>query len=137
MASITLPASKLILSNGMYKQEFIEKAIKGGWQIPMLLHFPENNDGQMNVLLNSVSDILLDPLAWQAVGKVEGWKVSNFDCTNFEPQEHHDYGNCDSCVAGQAHWLNNMHRLIDALAEASQKPNFNTQKTIEEYLSTL
>lgn len=46
-------------------QQFIEDAIKGGW-----------NDGDTMAIwhINNPHQILLDPLAWQAVGKTRGWQ---------------------------------------------------------------
>ena len=48
-------------------KQFIEKAIGGGWKPHD--HFNEPCDiGDLKY-----AEILLDPLAWKAVGKVEGW----------------------------------------------------------------
>lgn len=83
-------------------QTFIEKAIEGGWK-PSASWFgdvPVDSDGYHTVLLN--------PLAWKAVGKVEGW-VWNDEKRN-------------------AGYIYNMHRMIDALAEG---------KTIEQFLEIL
>lgn len=48
----------------MYKQEFIEKAIKGGW------HYPGGitTDEEWDFLTRNPSAILLDPLAWRSAG---------------------------------------------------------------------
>lgn len=89
-------------------KEFIKKAIEGGWNGE---NWRAGNVGW--------AEILLDPLAWQAVGKVERWRKTD---------------NCWGCGYDEGAtidtpiWLVNMHRLIDALAEG---------KTIEEYLATL
>lgn len=119
-------------------KQFIEKAIEGGW-IPrdcdVMIKNPiaarvegdrielqaQGSDGwtglKSSVLLNGFAEehshrILLDPLAWKAVGKVEGWRIKGEWETNF----------------GVDGWLENMHRMIDALAEG---------KSIEDYLKTL
>lgn len=109
----------------MTSKEFIERAIEGGWEyneFPKLWgkvpfkHF--NPKTSSVVFLNPItrrqmwvqfSKILLDPIAWQAVGKVEGWK---------SPYN----------IEIQTEWSKNMHRMIDALCEG---------KTIEEFLETL
>ncbi len=49
-------------------KQFIEKAIEGGWKREEK-HLEETSYGADF----NYSAILLDPLAWQAVGKVEGW----------------------------------------------------------------
>lgn len=64
---------------------------------------------------------LLDPLAWQAVGKVEGWK----DGGNEEEIEEDEWKPGD--IIGPR-YLFEMHRMIDSLAEG---------KTIEQFISTL
>lgn len=53
-------------------QQFIEKAIEGGWD--------EKKNPRMQLVRGRYRDsgfphelMFLDPLAWQAVGKVEGW----------------------------------------------------------------
>lgn len=60
--------------------------------------------------------VLLDPLAWQAVAKVEGWR-----------QGFYEYGSANEAVE-MAPYMVKMHLMIDALCEG---------KTIEEYLATL
>lgn len=136
-------------------EQFIQKAKEGGWKYPQATHVfdvgcprckycgvermvidrqrvvlekEEGSGGELAEVtekrydmeggpcdkspLRYVSDaeILLDPLAWQAVGKVEGWHRGSLD-EAFHPT-----------------WKQNMHRMIDALAEG---------KTIEDYLKTL
>lgn len=82
-------------------QTFIEKAIAGGWKGDAFPIWHVNNPHSM----------LLDPLAWQAVGKVEGWGAE-----------------IPSYMLGKPVWHTNMSRMIDALASG---------KTIEQYLETL
>lgn len=60
-------------------QQFIEKAIEGGWK-------PDNAEresysGTHKYLF--VAGVMLDPLAWQAVGKVEGWDKKKYDSWKF------------------------------------------------------
>lgn len=130
----------------MTTQQFIEKAIKGGWkyrgyeQYPQEVEFlPSVKDGdvvkewnpywfRMLITTNHfdgkpfnaikqerVEYILLDPEAWKAVGKVEGWK----DCAELGYVL--KYGT-------RLAWLSNWHGMIAALAEG---------KTAEQYLETL
>ena len=120
---------------GFGVKEFKEKAIEGGYDIPT------REDCCMDYFYHSA--ILLDILAWQAVGKVEGWgfhpngKLENYKSMvvigssgRFHWQE---------CIGGIGKsytkddfhipiWLYKMHRMIDALAEG---------KTIEEFIETL
>lgn len=84
-------------------QDFITKAIEGGWKTE---HPYEPNTQGFRDELNRA---LLDSLAWQAVGKVEGWK---------SPHN----------IAIQTEWSKKMHGLVDALILG---------KTIEQYLETL
>lgn len=108
-------------------QQFIEKAIEGGWMPQYPPRWWDNGIAEIHASWSRVRatfyrkdgsvgtkgwyiadrlDILLDPLAWKAVGKVEGW-----------------WDNPPEYV-----WRTNMHRMIDALAEG---------KTIEQFISTL
>lgn len=123
-------------------QQFIEKAIEGGWR-PLLAHqvwyanwnnrsLPRQEARASYVL----HEILLDPEAWKAVGKVEGWeKWSCGDCymPQFKAFLTSDADQCSCCLAERNRseietWKMNMHRMIDALAEG---------KSVEEYLETL
>ncbi len=95
-------------------KQFIEKAIEGGWVTLSTQEFYRLKSvgirgGSLDVALSCV---FLDPLAWQAVGKVEGWSLEEEMCT----QLHSDA------------YLCKMHDMIDALAEG---------KTIEQFLETL
>lgn len=90
-------------------QDFIAKAIEGGWisQWGTMTH----------INLEPIKhEILLDPEAWKAVGKVEGWPDTS-EIAQGLPVPMTTIG-----------WLWNMHRMIDALAEG---------KSVEEYLETL
>jgi hypothetical protein len=84
----------------MNQKEFIEKAIEGGYK------------GKTNIGYDCwFNDIILDPKAWEAVGKVEGWK-GEIELDEYE------YG----------HWTERMHEMIDHLIEGG---------TIDSYLKTL
>lgn len=111
----------------MTTKEFIEKAIKGGWEYRGIKedNFLKVEDGSLdediflfskyNHYLIPISRILLNPKAWEAVGKVEGWneesKLSSFRLAGWNST-----------------YRAKMHQMIDALIEG---------KTIEDYLSTL
>lgn len=102
-------------------QQFIEKAVEGGWWPKFYAAdkqtMPISWRIQAVQKIKFIERILLDPLAWQAVGKVEEWK----EC----PAELHP----EQC--GLNHytgWLWKMRSMITALAEG---------KTIEQYLETL
>ena len=109
-------------------KQFIEKAIKGGWKLNTLGHEQAHIDVN---LLNTgwYSDIMLDPLAWQAVGKVRLW--NQWECPKCKAQyQMSGMITCPDCKHQGARevWIVNMHRMIDALAEG---------KTIEEFIETL
>lgn len=99
-------------------KEFVEKAMEGGY----------NTFG--GVILDSprkahqipIQFYVLDPAAWEAVGKVEGWdKKCWIQCgvvNTFMPAH-------ESVISESAL---NMHRMIDALAEGH---------TIEQFLADL
>lgn len=135
------------------QKQFIEKAIEGGWNKGYKLLYVTDDSavllahktqiGRSIALI--VSEVLLDPLAWQAVGKVEGWKITVQGCfvcgkpfTDANSLSEHkeclrDYGNeeGEEWVMKDVEidsWKYNMHRMIDALAEG---------KTIEEFLKIL
>lgn len=126
---------------GFGVKEFIEKAIEGGSNLAG--HY-QNKDGLgyptwkyeegyiyfRQTILGfggdpmryewkvNVEVILLDPLAWQAVGKVEGWKQDT-DVTEWKQGEevlkpHHFR---EGKIIHLGEWIHNMHRFIDALAE--------------------
>lgn len=79
-------------------QKFIDKAIEGGWTDAFMRANPHMekeylHENYVARLARDIERVLLDPEAWKAMGKVEGWgpplKV----------------------------WLMCMHGMIDALAE--------------------
>jgi hypothetical protein len=109
----------------MTTKEFIEKAIEGGWNgvNPFEVKVnPHDQDVPKKIVEIQesiirkpyISEILLDPKAWQALGKVEGWGDHNHPLTGTSVTP--------SC------WQCNMHQMTNALIEG---------KTIEEYLETL
>jgi hypothetical protein len=98
-------------------QRFIEDAIKGGWKTSKNWHkwmgdyLMVCDDGDGNI---PVSEILLDPLAWQSVGKTRGW----------EPYAPYDMTAGEQEYIGE--WVERWHEFIDHLADG---------KSIEEALS--
>ena len=106
----------------MELKEFIEKAIRGGWT-PDVLNTVET------ILPDGLkTHSLLDPKAWQAVGKVEGWNLGM--CVKYYQgrvggvDEELDIR--DEKEISQSEYY--MHQMIDALAEG---------KSIESFIKTL
>lgn len=88
---------------------FLEKAISGGFVMsPKYTYF----DGK-SYSSPCIEKIIFSPLAWEAVGKVEGWN----DC----PEQ------CIKCENKKG-YKKKMHQMIDHLIE---------EGTIESYLATL
>lgn len=117
-------------------ERFIKDAIEGGWKPESVGHLELVNYGLQRV----ISRIMLDPTAWQAVGKVRGWKGKQCPkCGENAERGHemHTYDwHCDYCGLCEEEWpinfnetyIANMHSLIDALCEG---------KTIEDYLTSI
>lgn len=103
-------------------QAFVEKAIGGGWgDYGDVVPTSEKVSEWMSKYPIWFYKILLDPEAWKAVGKVEGWFCEYHRGDVKDGYSRHTMEDC-------ADWKNKMHRMIDALADG---------KTPEEYLSTL
>lgn len=101
-------------------QRFIEDTIGGGWR-----DWSQLNQDDVHIDANGIvwgghqfpiEAILLDPKAWQAVGKTRGWK------TGFYQRGSED------CVFEMSPWHVRWHRVIDALASG---------KTFEQSLAAL
>lgn len=114
-------------------QQFIEKAIEGGWYGDHVIHrvaYDEvvlvHREGNKIPVRMQNATFLLDPLAWKAVGKVCGWVCKHCSGTGVAPN-HDECFSCRGSGEGKI-WLENMHCMIDSLAEG---------KTIEEFISTL
>lgn len=111
-------------------QQFIEKAIQGGWRPAYkgckidYCHdgiVVDTTEGEYENVPNE--RLLLDPLAWQAVGKVEGWEdVERMHAKGGSPHEE------GYCWCTHFTWKKQMHRMIDALVDG---------KTVEQFLETL
>lgn len=107
-------------------QQFIEKAIEGGWDFTDNVNFSEEDRARFKRtehlkdpknIAGFWGAVFLDPLAWQAVGKVEGWK--SLDDSDWATNAWMDI---------TPEWHVNMRNMIDALAGG---------KTTEQYLETL
>lgn len=98
---------------------FVEDALKGGWcEGYHLQNYGEFGDVLFVSGIRSKalvkSEILLSPVAWQAVGKARGWSTHNTAC--------------NKCGVPFNGWKGKMHGLIDALSEG---------KSIEDYLTSI
>lgn len=92
-------------------ESFVEKAIEGGWNGEQKTKW-HNALGHDNVVCPAT--VLLDPEAWKAVGKAEGWWDGRFPILDRPPR--------------LPDWHMHMRGMVDALAEG---------KTVEQYLETL
>ncbi len=104
----------------MTPKQFIEKAIDGGYG-----RYDEKGWGNGNNV-ECFYHLVLDPLAWQAVGKVEGWKDSDFYLgslmENKEGLSHPKFS-----FTGKAYEYR-IHMMIHNLCEG---------RSIEQFLETL
>lgn len=104
-------------------QDFITKAIEGWWEpedptmlmqnikfLPTGMRFYLTGHERAGIYY-AYAEVFLDPEAWKAVGKVEGWQEPDFYDT--KPTKA---------------YLARMHRMIDALAEG---------KSVEDFLATI
>ena len=83
-------------------ETFTQKAVEGGFEYHDLpIDLSEGDYGRI---------ILIDPLAWQAVGKTEKW----------ETEKKMYFGD----VTEWHGWLLNMHNMIDHLAEGKDLQSF-------------
>ena len=88
-------------------KDAIHKAIEGGWRkgdrpiieqsLDTLWVRFEREEKERSLPVMYLSDLLLDPKFWQALGKSEGWEGNGW---NKKPL-----------------WLNGMHKFIDNLAQ--------------------
>ena len=120
-------------------KEFIETAIEGGWKEGYKIEFKMTDTvwppylfiskENLGFCIMPFSEVIIDPEAWKAVGKVKGWdKGVCFacgkeppcwcDCSDIFPP----YGDV------QMLWLWKMCHMIPSLADG---------KTLEDYIATL
>lgn len=57
----------------MTPKEFVLKAIEGGWDNKYLWFTMEEDPQIVAATSHDMAMVLLDPLAWKAVGNTEGW----------------------------------------------------------------
>lgn len=118
-------------------EKFIRDAIEGGWNGYNNL-LPQNLKWVKEGLQNAgLYKMLLDPAAWQAVGKVRGW--ARYTWTSWKGWSDHsiEYPSDDDAynpptdnAYAKRHITHElrMHGLIDALCDG---------KSIEEYLTSI
>lgn len=108
-----------------YTERWIRDAVAGGWSIRGDRYLTLRAVGKINLYFTGrgvhkktfhIAEALLDPLAWQAVGKVKGW-------TGFHDHEYDNDG-----IIPMNEILYRQHLFIDLLAEG---------KTIEEALGEI
>lgn len=109
-------------------QEFIEKAIEGGYEEGRNWKFVranrywvqwlDSNGSEVSINLNCY---LLAPEVWKAVGRAEGWIYP-------DGRDVAKYYNNDPKRTPYPLWLWKMHRMVDALADG---------KTVEFYFKNL
>ena len=124
-------------------KQWIEKAIAGGWKkwLKRTKSLGIEDDGVHFDYEDfiSIEQILLDPKAWEAVGKASGWtEICNNPDHGFIDAIGGETarlgcpvcGNNEDCVVESTRykWRDKMHQMVDALAEG---------KTIEEFIKTL
>lgn len=98
-----------------HTQTFIELAIEGGWRSDGMVDEGTTEAG-IRFFAREPWKMLLSPLAWQAVGKVKGWK---------EPVM---VNGLYSGGSSMKNWLGQWYHLVTLLADG---------KSIEEALSHL
>lgn len=128
------PEQALIKVLGFGPKVFIEKAIEGGWNPTEEKEWiikDSEEDGTLHCYFYSgeypdegcgaysYSEILLDPLAWEAVGKVDGWKKEPYLCEGCRTIGVGTSNHMAACPIKnrKSDYLTYMHRFIDALCE--------------------
>lgn len=111
----------------MTTKEFIEKAIEGGWEgtdgLSLVIGSVDNCYGLVwdEEMYKTIHEIILDPKAWEAVGKVEEFKDNGtIDLDHHIAYTHGLFNN-------NLHIIK-MHQMIDHLVSGG---------TITSYLETL
>ena len=105
-------------------KEFIEKARKGSNNTLDFECDMAEEDGELG-------NLLLNPEAWQAIAKVEGWEAKQHPHARLTLQKEYDcYIGCETCLINKRikPYQYEMHRMIDALAEG---------KSISDFIKTL
>lgn len=116
-------------------KRLLERALEGGWkpkgwEYKTIVFDGVSRDNTEAMFSNEhgeggiwrefpIEIVFLDPLFWQAAGKVEGWE-------EFEDTDYLDHS-VDMYYQDKS-WKVRMHRMIDALSEG---------KTLEQFVETL
>jgi len=108
----------------MKTKEFIEKAIEGGWKKEI------NTVDGLRPEQFTIEYVVMDPKAWEAVGRVEGWDDDIEDNIVYCRGDHQisKPKDCFDCYEELTVYKDYMHQMIDHLVSGG---------TIESYLETL
>lgn len=118
----------------------LKRAIEGGWQNPVHLVSEMDKNGKVVILSGypekvavvwTTPDIIFDQFFWQALGKAEGWAVSDEAylcdyCGVIGVGTWNHMNDCkikDRKISFKAYW----HRFIDHLAEGKDVEIFFKQ----------
>ena len=115
----------------MTPEQFVEKAIEGGWKEFLDFSFLYNIGNTVTLEYGKTKEtvekllheILLDPNAWEAVGKSLGWEKELF-----ELQGNSIFDSFEGNEVFKQKYFVEMHQMIDHLIDGG---------TIESYLGTL
>ena len=117
-------------------QKFVEDAIAGGWRAShgytggvqvRSYGVALGHNSHLKEIVHPAGEILIDPLAWQAVGKARGWKC--YERAEMYQYERGVMDEEDSFVEIELEtWRHRQHRFIDHLADGL---------TIDEALSAI
>ena len=111
----------------MTPEKFIEKAIEGGYRKNST--FPQRDFKDINI-----HRVFLDPKAWEAVGKTEGWEDCYCEgCNRVYPEYvngciYHETDSISRHVVKDPYNRYHQYRMIDHIAEGG---------TPESYITTL
>ncbi len=98
-------------------KQFIEAAVEGGWSEENSNCYTDTDGGHSTEFVEEL--VFLDPKAWEAVGKVKGWKLAgDFDYqTAGDPEE-----------LSWDEWKTKMANMVTFLIDKG---------SLEEYITTL
>lgn len=103
-------------------EKAIKKAIEGGWRPKAekatdILTYSGEIIGIQKTAFLGYSQMLLDPLFWQALGKAMGWKGT-------ENHNHELNEDCSSSCWGMDGWQLTWHRFIDHISSGKDADSF-------------
>lgn len=130
---------------GFGAKDFISRAIEGGWTVfgqvkkdsfrieygphGIVVHYHDTPTQKgffpsQHVRSWDYATVLLDPASWRAVGKVEGWGITEKGSCGkcgYEPRGRgwllSNPVTCPECRTGRGDYIFFMHRFIDTLTE--------------------